>query len=31
MFGLEIPEIIIIVLVAAILYFIYRKSRNKMK
>ncbi len=31
MFGLGIPEIIIIVLVAAILYFVYRNSRNKVK
>ncbi len=31
MFGLGIPEIIIIVLVAAILYFVYKGSKNKVK
>ncbi len=31
MFGLGIPEIVVIVLVAAILFFVYRSSRNKAK
>ncbi len=31
MFGIGIPEIIIIVLVAAILYFVYKESKNKVK
>jgi len=31
MFGLGISEVVIILLVAAILFFVYRGSRNKAK
>ena len=31
MFGLGIAEIVVIVLAAAILFFVWRSSRNKVK